>query len=218
MLRMPPCSGACESAVGDREAEQVVEQLVEVLRPADGDRGRRTRRTPAAGRRRRPSRRPRRASRRRRSTTSRTPARRWRARRSRWPSGRRPRRRSRTTRSPPGPPTGTACVRTMKMPVPIVAPTPNSVSWNSPMVRGSSPPSAVGARSRRSSRVTGLRRRTCSRRDEAVPPGRLAMPRPSLSSTVDVRARAGRPRSRAAPPASAAPSPAKTTGMRRLPL
>jgi hypothetical protein len=27
-----------------------------------------------------------------------------------------------------GPPIGTACVRTMKMPVPIVAPTPNSVS------------------------------------------------------------------------------------------
>jgi hypothetical protein len=27
----------------------------------------------------------------------------------------------------------------MKMPVPIVAPTPNSVSWNRPIVRASSP-------------------------------------------------------------------------------
>src|SRR3954453_807228 len=38
-----------------------------------------------------------------------------------------------------GPATGTACVSTMKMPVPIVAPTPNSVSWNNPMERLSSP-------------------------------------------------------------------------------
>src|SRR3954469_6018893 len=58
-----------------------------------------------------------------------------------------------------GPATGTACVSTMKMPVPIVAPTPNSVSWNNPIERLSSPcvesvpASAVIA-------VTGLRRRT----------------------------------------------------------
>src|SRR5690349_18232999 len=48
----------------------------------------------------------------------------------------------------------------MKMPVPIVAPTPNSVSWNNPIERASSPcvesvpASAVIA-------VTGLRRSTC---------------------------------------------------------
>ena len=40
-LITPPCSGALRERVGDREAEQVVEQLVEVLRPADRDRGRR---------------------------------------------------------------------------------------------------------------------------------------------------------------------------------
>ena len=38
MLRMPPCSGACDERRRDVEAEQVVQQLVEVLRPADGDR------------------------------------------------------------------------------------------------------------------------------------------------------------------------------------
>jgi len=32
----------------------------------------------------------------------------------------------------------------MKMPVPIVAPTPNIVSWNRPIERLSSPPSASG--------------------------------------------------------------------------
>ena len=38
-----------------------------------------------------------------------------------------------------GPPTGTAIVSTMKMPVPIVAPMPNIESWNSPIERASSP-------------------------------------------------------------------------------
>jgi hypothetical protein len=33
----------------------------------------------------------------------------------------------------------------MKIPVPIVAPTPNIVSWNRPIERLSSPPSASGA-------------------------------------------------------------------------
>ena len=38
-LRTPPCSGAWDRRLGDREAEEVVEELVEVLRPADGDGG-----------------------------------------------------------------------------------------------------------------------------------------------------------------------------------
>jgi len=38
-----------------------------------------------------------------------------------------------------GPATGTACVSTMKMPVPIVAPMPNSESWKSPIDRASWP-------------------------------------------------------------------------------
>jgi hypothetical protein len=40
-----------------------------------------------------------------------------------------------------GPLIGTAWVSTMKMPVPIVAPMPNSDSWNRLIVRASSPPS-----------------------------------------------------------------------------
>ena len=41
-----------------------------------------------------------------------------------------------------GPASGTAAVSMMKIPVPIVAPTPNIVSWNKPIERLSSPPSA----------------------------------------------------------------------------
>ena len=41
VLNTPPCSGAFGERLRDLEPEQVVEQLVEVLRPADGDRGRR---------------------------------------------------------------------------------------------------------------------------------------------------------------------------------
>src|SRR5688500_13243011 len=44
-----------------------------------------------------------------------------------------------------GPASGTASVSMMKIPVPIVAPTPNMVSWNRPIERLSSPPSASGA-------------------------------------------------------------------------
>ena len=43
-----------------------------------------------------------------------------------------------------GPASGTASVSTMKIPVPIVAPTPNMVSWNRPIERLSSPPSSSG--------------------------------------------------------------------------
>ena len=38
-------------------------------------------------------------------------------------------------RTTAGPASGTASDRTKKMPVPTVAPTPNIVSWNTPMVR-----------------------------------------------------------------------------------
>src|SRR3954447_2218829 len=71
-----------------------------------------------------------------------------------------------------GPPTGTACVSTMKMPVPIVAPTPNSVSWKRPMLRASSPsPSPPWASVPVSSVMipTGFRRRTCSFKDAIAP-------------------------------------------------
>ena len=45
-----------------------------------------------------------------------------------------------------GPDLGTASESTKKMPVPTVAPTPNMVSWNVPMVRLSSGPCAAPAR------------------------------------------------------------------------
>ena len=189
--------GRLRQALGDREAEQVVEQLVEVLRPADGDRRRGRRRTRAAGTRRRPSPRPRPASRRRRSTTSRRPARRSPARRNRSRSGRRPMPANTNDQITAGPATGTACVSTMKMPVPIVAPMPNIDSWNSPIERASSP-SPVSVPVSAVIAVTGLRRRTCSRSD--------GLHSCHLSPLVSRRrARAGRPRSRAAPRARASP-------------
>jgi hypothetical protein len=59
-----------------------------------------------------------------------------------------------------GPATGTACDITKKMPVPMVAPTPIMLSWNSPIERASCPPpwsvpvsSAID--------MTGLRRNDC---------------------------------------------------------
>ena len=38
-LKIPPCSGACDSASGILKPNSVVQQLVEILRPADCDRG-----------------------------------------------------------------------------------------------------------------------------------------------------------------------------------
>src|SRR5690349_23437043 len=57
----------------------------------------------------------------------------------------------------PGPAFGTAALRTMKIPVPIVAPTPSMVSWNRPIVRLSSPPSVVAPVSATNAE-TGFRR------------------------------------------------------------
>ena len=59
-----------------------------------------------------------------------------------------------------GPASGTATVSTMKMPVPIVAPMPNSESWKSPIVRASSP-SPVSVPVSSVITVTGLRRQIC---------------------------------------------------------
>ena len=59
-----------------------------------------------------------------------------------------------------GPAIGTASVSTMKIPVPMVAPMPNRDSWNSPMVRASSPPPESAPVSS-AIMVTGLRRRNC---------------------------------------------------------
>ena len=58
----------------------------------------------------------------------------------------------------PGPASGTASESTKKIPVPTVAPTPNMVSWNTPMLRlrWSDAPCATGAPS------TGRRRNICS--------------------------------------------------------
>src|SRR3954452_2917567 len=68
-----------------------------------------------------------------------------------------------------GPATGTAAVRTMKMPVPIVAPIPNIESWNKPIERASSPvPVSVPVSSVIA--VTGLRRRTSRHSDVPPPP------------------------------------------------
>ena len=43
-----------------------------------------------------------------------------------------------------GPASGTAAERTKKMPVPIVAPTPNIASWKVPIVRGRCSPMLPG--------------------------------------------------------------------------
>ncbi|CFR91668.1 Uncharacterised protein [Mycobacterium tuberculosis] len=60
----------------------------------------------------------------------------------------------------PGPASGTAWASTKKMPVPIVAPTPNMVSWKVPKLRLRFPdaPDATGAP------LTGRRRSISSRR------------------------------------------------------
>ena len=59
-----------------------------------------------------------------------------------------------------GPAIGTASDRMKKMPVPMVAPTPNMESWNSPMVRVSSLfPVSLPVSS--SIWTTGLRRNNC---------------------------------------------------------
>src|SRR3712207_1427217 len=65
----------------------------------------------------------------------------------------------------PGPASGTASVSTMKIPVPIVAPTPNIVSWNSPIERLSSPPSASGLVSVTNASTGFLRNRLCRAAD-----------------------------------------------------
>src|SRR3954454_709622 len=65
-----------------------------------------------------------------------------------------------------GPAVGTASVRITKMPVPIVAPTPNSVSWNRPIVRASSPP-PVSAPVSADMTPTGFRRNSFCRSDTA---------------------------------------------------
>lgn len=39
-----------------------------------------------------------------------------------------------------GPAPGTAVVAAAKIPIPTVAPTPNMVSWNRPLLRASTPP------------------------------------------------------------------------------
>ncbi len=59
-----------------------------------------------------------------------------------------------------GPASGTASWSTKKMPVPTVAPTPNSVSWKVPKLRSSSGP-ACGPLSP----AMGLRRFSCSPND-----------------------------------------------------
>jgi hypothetical protein len=83
-----------------------------------------------------------------------------------------------------GPASGTALERITKMPVPIVAPTPNIVSWNSPIVRASSPVS-VSVPVSAVIALTGLRRMTCCSRfasprtDAIAPPGRYHPPTPA---------------------------------------
>src|ERR671913_716406 len=69
-----------------------------------------------------------------------------------------------------GPASGTASVRIMKIPVPIVAPTPNIVSWNRPIERLSSPPSSSGCVSVTNA-STGFLRNTlrCSDDDVLMP-------------------------------------------------
>src|SRR5215218_9050829 len=93
-----------------------------------------------------------------------------------------------------GPATGTACDSTMKMPVPIVAPTPNSVSWNSPIVRASSPFS-VSAHVSSAMTLTGLVRRICSRSDGFAPPRTavIAPPRVDACPSSDVAREQVRP-------------------------
>ena len=56
-----------------------------------------------------------------------------------------------------GPASGTACPSTKKMPVPIVAPTPNIVSWNVPIVRSRRGPCGLALS------PTGLRRHSSPR-------------------------------------------------------
>src|SRR5918992_4234994 len=84
-----------------------------------------------------------------------------------------------------GPAIGAASVRTMKMPVPIVAPMPNSESWNKPIVRASSP-SPVSVPVSSVMTVTGLRRESCCHSDGDVssPSDAMSPPRPSVSGTL----------------------------------
>ena len=69
-----------------------------------------------------------------------------------------------------GPASGTASVKTMKMPVPMVAPTPNIVSWNRPMERSSSPPSASGFVSVTKASTGFFLNRPCPPADPALTP------------------------------------------------
>ncbi len=74
----------------------------------------------------------------------------------------------------PGPASGTAELRTMKMPVPIVAPTPNIVRAKTPNVRFSSPPSVVAP-------VSAVNDEMGFFRNRAVRRDRLSdMPRPPI--------------------------------------
>jgi hypothetical protein len=110
-----------------------------------------------------------------------------------------------------GPVIGTASVSTMKMPVPIVAPMPNSDSWNSPIVRASSP-SPVSAPVSSAIAATGLRRKSCSR-SEALPPGTDAIAPPQSMSRASRSAQVSRRTTR-----RAVPFATNTTGIRRFPL
>ena len=106
----------------------------------------------------------------------------------------------------PGPASGTADEKTMKMPVPIVAPMPKSESWNSVIVRFSSPPS-VSAPVSAAIAATGLRRRTCSCSDAIAPPRSVDVARQQVVPGLAPHHEPGRRRPRA-----------NTTGILRLPL
>src|SRR5918997_1366675 len=84
-----------------------------------------------------------------------------------------------------GPASGTAEVSTMKMPVPTVAPMPNSDSWNRPIVRASSP-SPVSVPVSSVMTVTGLRRQICCHSDGDAPSCSEAIspPRPLGERTI----------------------------------
>src|SRR5215217_7483887 len=89
-----------------------------------------------------------------------------------------------------GPATGTAAVRTMKIPVPIVAPIPNIESWNKPIERASSPvPVSVPVSSVIA--ATGLRRETSRHSDVSPPPTVVMRSPPLVAPTLADRGRPG---------------------------
>ena len=88
-----------------------------------------------------------------------------------------------------GPAEGTWVVSTKKMPVPIVAPTPNIVSWKSPIVRTSPvsrPPGSSGLR--RIIRVMSGSRRAVVVMCRSLPPNVCGIePKPSTAPWGPVR-------------------------------